>query len=110
MGHKKVRVAIAQINTTVGDLDGNAQKILDYVEKARAAGADIVSFPELAVCGYPPEDLLLKHAFIRDNLDALSTLVKKIGDIVAVIGFADKAGREVYNAAAVVYDKKIRKV
>ncbi len=58
MAKETLRIAIAQINCTVGDLDGNAAKIKDYIEKAQSAGADIVAFPELAITGYPPEDLL----------------------------------------------------
>ena len=107
---KELRVAIAQINVTVGDLAENSRKILEYIEKARRIGADIVSFPELAVCGYPPEDLLLKRSFVQDNKKALSGLAKKVRGIVAVVGFADRAGNHVYNAAAVIYGKKIIKV
>ncbi len=107
MKYKRVRVAIAQINTTVGDLEGNTRKILKYIKTAKDLGADIVSFPELAICGYPPEDLLLKRRFIQDNKDALSRLTEKVGDIAAVVGFADRAGRGVYNAAAVIYAGKI---
>lgn len=110
MGRKRVRVAIAQINTTVGDLKGNSQKILEYAKKAANLGADIVSFPELAVCGYPPEDLLLKRKFIQDNRKVLSGLAKEVGDIVAVVGFANRVGREVYNAAAVIYNRRVVKV
>jgi NAD+ synthase (glutamine-hydrolysing) len=62
-----MRVALAQINSTVGDLDGNTRKILEWIERAREAGADLVAFPELAVTGYPPEDLLLKPDFLRAN-------------------------------------------
>ena len=74
-GMRGIRVALAQINSTVGDLDGNAEKIIHYVDLAREAGADLVAFPELAVTGYPPEDLLLKPSFIRDNLAALERIV-----------------------------------
>jgi len=64
---KSLRVAIAQIDCIVGDLDGNTSKIIDYIHKAKGLGADIVAFPELAITGYPPEDLLLKPNFISDN-------------------------------------------
>ena len=68
---RSLRIALAQMNSTVGDLEGNVAKILHSVRKARTAGADIVVFPELAITGYPPEDLLLKTRFIEDNLRAL---------------------------------------
>ena len=67
-----LRLALAQINPTVGDLSGNTEKILEYVRKARRARADIALFPELALTGYPPEDLLLKPQFISDNLPCAS--------------------------------------
>jgi len=65
---QKLRVALAQINCTVGDIEGNALKISEYIRKAQGIGADTVSFPELALTGYPPEDMLLKAKFIDDNL------------------------------------------
>ena len=80
----KLRLAIAQINCTVGDLAGNVRKITDHLGKAEALGADIVSFPELAITGYPPEDLLLKPSFVEDNISALDKVVKSVGNIVAV--------------------------
>ena len=107
---KNVRLCIAQINCTVGDLEGNARKVIEYTEKAKDLGADIVSFPELAITGYPPEDLLLKDSFIRDNLDALKRVVKTVGDIVCVTGFVDKAGHDIYNAAAVIYKGELHSV
>ena len=107
---KKLRLAVAQINCTVGDLEGNAKKIGEYARKAEKLGADIVSFPELAVTGYPPEDLLLKSHFIDDNLAALKNIVKGIGDIVAVVGFVDRKGGDIYNAAAVIYKGKVKGV
>ncbi len=107
---RKLRVAIAQINCTVGDLEGNAAKIKEYAEMADKAGADIVSFPELALTGYPPEDLLVKPKFIQDNLSELKKLVKYIGNIAAVVGFVDRQGKEIFNAAAIIYKGKIRGV
>ena len=106
-----LRVAIAQVNSTVGDLQGNSAKISQYIEKAKEYGADIICFPELALCGYPPEDLLLKPKFISDNVFALKNLAKTInGDIVAVVGFADGKIKEAYNAAAVIYNGQIKGV
>lgn len=97
------RVALAQINSTVGDLKGNANKIQKAVRRARQAGADLVVLPELAVTGYPPEDLLLKPFFIEDNLKALRSLVDETRGITAVVGFVDRQN-DIYNAAAVLHD------
>ncbi|MBI5023919.1 MAG: NAD+ synthase [Candidatus Omnitrophica bacterium] len=100
-----LRVALAQINPTVGDLPGNRQKIIEYIARARAKDADIVVFPELAVCGYPPEDLLLKEHFIRDNIKSLNLLAREVKGIAAVIGFVDiDKDKRLYNAAAVISD------
>lgn len=107
MKKQRLRIAIAQINCTVGDLEGNSQKIINYIQKAKDIGADIVSFPELSITGYPPEDLLLKAKFIQDNLAALKKLAKSVGDIVVVVGFVDKKQKSLYNAAAVLYKSKI---
>jgi len=104
---RRLRVGLAQINTTVGDLEGNVQKVLDYVERARGQGVDVVSFPELTVTGYPPEDLLLRPGFVRDNLDALQAAVRGCGGITAVVGFVDLDGNDIYNAAAVIHDGRL---
>lgn len=99
----KLRVGLAQINPTVGALSANAAKILDYYNQAVVAKCQLVAFPELSLTGYPPEDLVLKDGFVADNLSALATIVKLIGDAVAVIGFVDRDDRtgEIFNAAAV---------
>lgn len=102
-----LRVALAQINTTVGDLAGNRAKILAYCQKARQSQADIVLFPEMAITGYPPEDLLFKEHFVRDNLKSLRAIVRQVRGITAVIGFADKTSGKIYNAAAVVGSGKL---
>ena len=107
---KTLRVGLAQINTTVGDLDGNVRKALDYVERARDLGVDIVSFPELTVTGYPPEDLLLRATFVKENVEALHGMVEACRDITAVIGFADLVGSDVFNAAAVIHDGRLAHV
>jgi NAD+ synthase (glutamine-hydrolysing) len=102
------RIAMAQINCTVGDLNGNSAKIVEWLKKAEAAGADIAVFPELAITGYPPEDLLLKPKFIADNIEALNKVVRAVGDTIAVVGFVDQAGEDIYNAAAVIYKGEIK--
>ncbi|HSL92903.1 MAG TPA: NAD+ synthase [Candidatus Limnocylindrales bacterium] len=108
---KPLRIAMAQINTTVGDIAGNAEKILEYADRARAEGARVVVFPELAVTGYPPEDLLLRDSFIGENLSAWRDLARKITGITAVVGFVDrgKDGRS-YNAAGIASGGRIRGV
>ncbi|HUT55729.1 MAG TPA: NAD+ synthase [bacterium] len=102
-----LRIAMGQINPTVGDLERNADKIVRAVEKARAARADLVMVPELCLCGYPPEDLLLKPAFLQDCKKALNNIVPRVAGITVVIGFPELAGRDVFNAAAVVSAGKI---
>ncbi len=98
-----LRVGLAQINVTVGDLKGNVAKILACVEEARSLAVDLLTFPELAVPGYPPEDLLLRPQFVRDNLDALDKVVKGSSGITLVVGFVD-AEEDIYNAAAIIHD------
>ena len=103
---KTIRIALAQINPTVGDIDGNVFKICDYIRKAKEQNAKIVVFPELAITGYPPEDLLLKPQFINDNLDALNKVREETKDIAAVIGFVDRKNG-IYNAAAIFHNGRL---
>ncbi len=102
----RFRVAMAQINTTVGDFEGNTRKIIERLEEAQALGADVVSFPELAIPGYPPEDLLIKTDFIRENLACLEEIARHATRTTAVVGFADSGGH-LYNAAAVLAEGRI---
>jgi NAD+ synthase (glutamine-hydrolysing) len=99
----RIRVAAGQINTVVGDLDGNVERILSALDQAEASGADVALFPELAITGYPPEDLLLKPGFVADNLEALEKLAARTGRCAAVVGFVDRDAdlRHLRNAAAV---------
>jgi len=83
---RRLRVGLAQINPTVGDYQGNLERILHYIRMAEREGVDIVAFPELALPGYPPEDLLLKPSFIADGVEALDALAREVGDIVVVVG------------------------
>src|SRR5215217_1731208 len=97
-----MKVALAQIDTVVGDVWGNVEKAADALDRAVEGGAGVVAFPELTVTGYPPEDLLLRPSFIRDNLDALGEFAGKVPEgVVAAIGFVDLNG-DLYNACAVV--------
>ncbi|MFA5059383.1 MAG: NAD+ synthase [Candidatus Omnitrophota bacterium] len=104
-----IRIALAQINPTVGDLKGNALKIIDFIRKAQAANADIVAFPELAVCGYPPEDLLLKEHFISENIKTLKDIAAHAKKISVIVGFVDRDKKKnIYNAAALLSDRRIK--
>ena len=94
---------MAQINTTVGDLEGNVRRVSEALDRAREAGVDLVCFPELAIPGYPPEDLLLKPDFVRGNLEALDEVRRRTGDLTAVVGFVDHRNY-LYNAAAILTD------
>jgi NAD+ synthase (glutamine-hydrolysing) len=99
-----LRVALAQLNVTVGDLQGNTRKILAAMKQAHAAGAHVVCTPELALTGYPPEDLLLKPGFVADNLERLQELIEEsrsMPELTAVIGFVDR-DHDIYNAAAII--------
>jgi len=95
-----MRLALAQINTTVGDLSGNRERILAGLSEAREAGADLVLFPELAVTGYPPEDLLLKPGFLRSARESLDAIAAQSSGIAALVGFPN-LDRDLYNACAV---------
>jgi NAD+ synthase (glutamine-hydrolysing) len=96
----RLRIALAQLNPTVGDLDGNVAKILAAYDDAEAQGCDIVAFPELAITGYPPEDLVMKPGFVADNQEALEQVAKHTRRCVAVVGYV-ASDVDLYNAAAV---------
>ena len=104
-----VRIGLAQINATVGDITGNEAKILRYISEAQKSGVDIVAFPEMALTGYPPEDLLFKSGFIEANLNALARIAKKTRDIIVVTGFIDRKD-DLYNSAAVITGGKVHAV
>ncbi|MBU1863665.1 MAG: NAD+ synthase [Candidatus Omnitrophica bacterium] len=106
-----IRIGMVQMNATVGDLNANKGKILQSIANARTKEVDIVIFPELAVCGYPPEDLLLKRHFVQDNIKTLRSIVKETAHITAIVGFVDtdKKGN-IYNAAAIIHNKVIKKI
>src|SRR5574343_695583 len=95
-----ITVAVAQLNSIVGDISGNARRILEAVTRAKAAGADVVLTPELALCGYPAEDLLLRPAFIDTCADELAALAAQVQGITALVGYPALFGGERYNAAA----------
>jgi NAD+ synthase (glutamine-hydrolysing) len=101
-----IRLGIAQINSTVGDLSGNTRRIVEFIDRAKSLGVDLLTFPELAITGYPPEDLLLKPQFIKRNRECLDKIVDHSSGITVVVGFVD-SDSDIYNAAAVVYDRKL---
>jgi NAD+ synthase (glutamine-hydrolysing) len=103
---RNVRVGIAQINSTVGDLSGNTGKIMQSIDQAKSLGVDLLTFPELAITGYPPEDLLLKPQFIKRNRESLNKIIEHSSDIAVVVGFVD-SDSDIYNAAAMIYDRKL---
>jgi NAD+ synthase (glutamine-hydrolysing) len=103
----KLRIALAQINPTVGDIEGNAAKISDAIADARRERAQIVVLPELAVPGYPPEDLLLKRHFLAANMRALEQIASEVHDIVALVGYAEADGF-VHNALGVLAEGEVK--
>ncbi len=113
---ESLRIAACQLNTVMGDLSGNVAKILGALRQAEAAQCDIAVFPELAVCGYPPEDLLLKSAFVDDVQAALAEVAAQVGDCVAIVGFVDGEEAEAnpndraFNAAAVCANGEVKGV
>jgi NAD+ synthase (glutamine-hydrolysing) len=104
-----MRVALAQLNATVGDIEGNARRIAGMVEEAREEAASVVVFPELALTGYPPEDLLLRPSFSDAAGEALRELARGCEGIIAVVGFPERSD-DVYNAAAVLADGEVAAV
>lgn len=105
-----VRIALAQLNLVVGDISGNKQQIDDAMTRARDEGAQVLALPELAVTGYPPEDLVLKRSFIEANLAAVRELASRSGDLLTVIGFVDHADSDIYNAAAICHGGHIQAI
>jgi len=101
------RIALAQINPTVGDFKGNAEKIIASIEKAQGASTDLIAFPEMALCGYPPEDLVFNHAFTAENIHHLKMIARACKHISAVIGITHRLKSNIYNAAAFIHNRKI---
>jgi NAD+ synthetase len=107
----RILIAAAQINCIVGDLPGNAARILEHAQRARAAGADLVVTPELSLCGYPPEDLLLRDSFLADCRRELERLAARVQGVALVVGFPERAAdARRYNAAALIRDGRIAAV
>src|SRR5262245_44208941 len=104
-----LRLALAQIDSRVGDLEGNTAKIAEHIARARDGGAELVLFPELAVTGYPPEDLLLKEHFLQASTEAVAELALEAEGIVALVGFPERSD-DVYNALAVLAEGELQAV
>ncbi len=100
---RRLRLGLAQINVTVGDIPGNTKKLLEWIERGRGAGCDLLAFPELSITGYPPEDLLFKPQFIEANLRALQELIRASRGLTVIVGFVDRRDG-IYNAAALLHD------
>jgi NAD+ synthase (glutamine-hydrolysing) len=105
-----LRIALAQIDVVVGDIAGNADLIVDSARAALAQGAELLLVPELALTGYPPEDLLAKDHFVEDARDALSRVAAACRGLVAVVGFVEREGEALYNAAAICRDGSVAQV
>lgn len=103
---ENIRIGIGQIDPTVGDIKGNCEKIVNYIKNAEEKKVDILCFPELAITGYPPEDLLLKPAFIQKNLSAIASLEKTVGDMVVIVGYVDSQSGTLYNSAGILHNGK----
>ena len=100
-------ILLAQINTCVGDLEGNRLKVLDSIKIAREKGAGIIIFPELTLTGYPPKDLLLRQRFIEQNINTLHGIIPETKGIAVVLGFVNKKDGKLYNAAGILHDGKL---
>ena len=107
---RTLRVLVAQLNPTVGDVEGNTDRIIDVLGDAHAAGVHVAVFPELAVCGYPPEDLLLRPAFIARSEAAVERIAEYTAGLTAIVGFADRDGGDLHNAAAILHDGQLADV
>ena len=106
-----MKLGIAQINPKVGDIEGNTKKIIEYIQEGRQKGLDVVIFPEQSIVGYPVQDLIFVSGFVEKNLKALKKIMVECTDIIAVVGFIDKDGKDkFYNAAAILEGGKIQNI
>ena len=103
---RHLRLGLAQINPTMGDLDANKEKIIEYIRKAKDLHLQMVVFPELVTCGYPPKDLLLRPRFLKKNWEMIQSIVSETSGIAVVLGFPMPA-EDIYNAAAIIHDGKL---
>ncbi len=103
-----MNIAIAQINTIPGDLEGNTVKIIDYIDRAKKKGAELVVFPELAITGYPPKDLLLKPSFIKKNMEKLNLIARHADTIAVIVGYVHEEKGKLYNSAGFLFNGKVK--
>lgn len=104
-----LKIILAQINLTVGDIDGNTDKIIDAIRNAEQQNADIILFPELCICSYPPEDLLFRPAFIANVERALTRIISNTGDVYAIIGYPCQDNGQLYNACSLIHGRQLVK-
>ena len=104
----KLTLASAQINTTVGDIDSNAKKIINFIKKTEKKKVDILTFPELTITGYPPEDLVHYDHFVNSNIKKLKEIARSVKNTTVIIGFVNKIKNRLYNSAAIIQNKKIK--
>ena len=107
MAGKRLRIGMAQINATVGDISGNSKKIAGVIDKAKGLGVELLTFPELSITGYPPEDLLLKPQFVQDNMEAMRGIIRKTMGIGVIAGFVDSSNHKLFNAASVMVNGRL---
>lgn len=105
-----LRLAIAQFNAAVGDIQGNSRQISEWIKKAQSSNVDLLVFPEMSLCGYPPEDLLFKPHFLKKTREAINDLARSVGDIKVAVGFANLDKGQTYNSLAVIGGGKIERV
>lgn len=110
MMHAHLRFCLAQINPTVGDMQGNAEKIISYIEQARRMSADVIVFPELSLCGYPPEDLLFRSSFIKQNQIGIKKISAASSSIFTIVGFPYLEQGKLYNAAGLIWNGRLQHV
>lgn len=108
-----MKITLCQLNYVVGNIDGNAQKIMEHIKQAKSEKSDLIVFSELAICGYPPYDLLFNSSFVKQSIEAIKTIAKQCYQITAIVGgidFNDGDGKSLFNAAYVLEDGKIKHV
>lgn len=104
---KRIKIGLCQLNFIVGDIEGNIRKIISGIEKCKNEKCDFICFPELSITGYPPEDLLLKNRFIKDNMRAINLIKDRVENSIVIVGFVNRKGGRIFNSAAVIKNRKI---
>lgn len=102
-----IRIAVGQINSTLGDFDNNIKKIIDYIKEAKNKESDIILFPELAISGYPPEDLVYKKSFLNENIKSLEKILPHTKNIIVIVGFIN-VEHDIYNSAAILLNGEVK--